>query len=791
MPWIQILVSASAWDMVFGNIGEYIDSPIRFIAGIIPLSAAIIVYSAAFNKENYPISKQLLFVLPLITLVVIFFIIINKIGATNFRFSDIKFDEFIKIFGIGFWLTLFSSFVLLIMGFSSSPISQQVAVPATAPIAPQADAAIPVNINEPTPIETEHTEANSNTHNIPDNSSTLLLIASGLIFVGFFMPWVEVHSTINSLLPTINGTYLLSQANQLEHYHLLFVCILLLPVICPAIIAYDAYQKTLKEKRTTIFIALATFLPVAAANLYFFAQHATREIENLTGQGAGLGTGLIMMLIGSGYYLVYVFGKITKGSRELDTRSILRYGIMGGIVPAILYFLLMKIRSFTYSHFGEIVLVAAPWLFPLFTIITTNLLHRKSLGGRINYSRIVTLGCICTIVFGCTCYLLISLFFPYRISEIPFWGNLFIPMIIYTTQIGLILSSIIGVWIVDNSNYIAGSNSAVKAERYKTLLSSIAAFAKKRKKIIIPSLALLTVATVLWFILKPNPVKEGRKAAMITCDCINKRTDQIVKAYEDYLKVFSSQNFKRRSEAKNKLSDLLKPEQAADIICRHDADKQAYELQNQFNADPTAIQKFRDTLNYILSIYHPKNESREIVLLTQINQKITSITDPEPDINTIKLDLIGKSIPGWTFNAASDIKDVQILSSNRLPNRIEYTAHFKLQSPNDSGQPHDAEILIIYTYDGNQWSQVNDIESYITYTYVIPTGNYINVCPLDNCNWTAPNVGNLSWKVGGDYGTEYISGPGKPQLNLPNSGCFLLRSLDNAPIDLTFTFKPK
>ena len=114
MPWFKFFVSVNAWDMVFGDVGDMIDSPVRYLAIIIPVSGLIIIYSAAFNNEKYPISKRLLFTLPLITLVIIVIISIGKIGegGNGGEIGNSDFGELIKALGIGFWLTLISSILL-------------------------------------------------------------------------------------------------------------------------------------------------------------------------------------------------------------------------------------------------------------------------------------------------------------------------------------------------------------------------------------------------------------------------------------------------------------------------------------------------------------------------------------------------------------------------------------------------------------------------------------------------------------------------------------------------------
>src|ERR1700712_5522006 len=112
MPWVKFFVSLSAWDMLFGEAGRYIDIGFKYIAVLIPIAGAIIIFGAAFNNEKYPISKGLLFRLPLITLAVLIIAIIAKIGDTGSKFRGADLENIIQIFGIGFWLTLVTSIIL-------------------------------------------------------------------------------------------------------------------------------------------------------------------------------------------------------------------------------------------------------------------------------------------------------------------------------------------------------------------------------------------------------------------------------------------------------------------------------------------------------------------------------------------------------------------------------------------------------------------------------------------------------------------------------------------------------
>jgi len=56
MSWINFLgLGISAWDLVFGNVGKMINSPLRFIVVLIPLSALGIVSFAVSNDEKHSI----------------------------------------------------------------------------------------------------------------------------------------------------------------------------------------------------------------------------------------------------------------------------------------------------------------------------------------------------------------------------------------------------------------------------------------------------------------------------------------------------------------------------------------------------------------------------------------------------------------------------------------------------------------------------------------------------------------------------------------------------------------
>lgn len=122
MPWIKLFIGISAWDIIFGDVGKYIDTPVKYLGLVIPISGVCIFYGAALNNGNYPVAKSFLFSSSLFTLVIFAIIIYNKISAGGGVVRSNS-DELIQLFSLGFWLTLVASIFLCIIGLSTNSTS--------------------------------------------------------------------------------------------------------------------------------------------------------------------------------------------------------------------------------------------------------------------------------------------------------------------------------------------------------------------------------------------------------------------------------------------------------------------------------------------------------------------------------------------------------------------------------------------------------------------------------------------------------------------------------------------
>lgn len=117
MPWVKVFISFSAYDLVFGDIGELSDNAFRYFAVLVPLAGAYLIYGLNFDGGRFLFSRRLLQTLPLIVLIAFCIAILVKIeGMGALRSSDENLQGLAKFFQFGFWLSIISAFGLALVG---------------------------------------------------------------------------------------------------------------------------------------------------------------------------------------------------------------------------------------------------------------------------------------------------------------------------------------------------------------------------------------------------------------------------------------------------------------------------------------------------------------------------------------------------------------------------------------------------------------------------------------------------------------------------------------------------
>lgn len=315
-------------------------------------------------------------------------------------------------------------------------------------------------------------------------------------------------------------------------------------------------------------------------------------------------------------------------------------------------------------------------------------------------------------------------------------------------------------------------------------------FKTNSKKVIGAVASILVLYGAYYFFLRHDPEKDAKKAATAYCDCSEKYNDGMIKADEDFISSFGSNNFKKRQDARNKLQELQNPVNTANSECQGKAQTNYTELRNRYLTNQEAIQKFDFAYSAQQGVCNPSNQSKLSSMYSQLDEKIKTIKDPEPDIEKIKTDLIGQKIPGWTFSYLNEFKAAEIMNTTKGTDRLEYQIKFNLID-NGKNSEHDCEVMVVYQQNDNGWYFDNVRMNYITYMNTFYPDRYSRIQPLQNCRWNADNNYRMSWKTSDwAYASEVITGPSEGAKTLPNSNTYYIKSLTGSEIQVKFTYRP-
>lgn len=312
---------------------------------------------------------------------------------------------------------------------------------------------------------------------------------------------------------------------------------------------------------------------------------------------------------------------------------------------------------------------------------------------------------------------------------------------------------------------------------------------KKNKTIVISIVsAIVALYGVYYFFLRHDPVKDAKTVATGFCDCSIKYNDAMIKVNEEFIKSFETSGFKKRQEARNKLQEMQNSVYAENTNCNNAAEQKYNDLRSRYISEQEMISKFDFAFNAQQGICNPSNQSKLTSMYSDVENKITSIKDPEPDIEKIKTDLIGQQIPGWRFAYLNEYQSADILNTTKGNDRVEYQIKFKLID-NTSNSQHDCEVVTVYL-QGDQGWYFNEVRMvYITYINTAPLNSWYKIAPLENCRYSILDQGHDYWAQDGYWGKIYKAGPSEPSFNLTSSEIYIM-SRESQPVDIVFKYFP-
>jgi uncharacterized membrane protein YccF (DUF307 family) len=338
-----------------------------------------------------------------------------------------------------------------------------------------------------------------------------------------------------------------------------------------------------------------------------------------------------------------------------------------------------------------------------------------------------------------------------------------------------------------------GPNTASINDQLGPALKNLGSFVSKNRKILLGGFGLLLVGITFYkLFIKANPVGDGKKLAKLYCSCSNDLNKNNLTSMQSYLTEFDSKKFKSRTDARNSLSNILQKNQTKYSNCTQSANIKYTELLADYNAKGGRnAHTFQQTYSSISNACANTNSSDAVALQSQIDEKIKSIIDPEPDIEKIKADLIGQEIIGWKFSYLNEYKTAEILSSAKSNDRIEYQVKFNLIDNTTNSGEHDCEVMVVYEQSENGWYLSGVNLNYIVYINTFYPDRYVQIAPFKNCKWNADNNYKMSWKTSNwEYASETITGPDKGATTLPYSTTYFIKSLEPNEIKVRFTYRP-
>jgi len=197
----------------------------------------------------------------------------------------------------------------------------------------------------------------------------------------------------------------------------------------------------------------------------------------------------------------------------------------------------------------------------------------------------------------------------------------------------------------------------------------------------------------------------------------------------------------------------------------------------------------RDLRNQALSMVHTGSSGEQPVYLGESHPPATKAFT-EPGIERIKSDLIGRQIPGWSFDNISEFKQASISSIARTDPRIDYRIELRLLPYNAKEEVYyDVQLFATYLRGEDDWYPDKLEEIFISFDVTIPPGRWVNIASVPGCN-LHPDVKNSLLWTSKSWDYEIISGPASGDVTLPPAPSYDVKARAKHPVRVRLTFRP-
>lgn len=289
------------------------------------------------------------------------------------------------------------------------------------------------------------------------------------------------------------------------------------------------------------------------------------------------------------------------------------------------------------------------------------------------------------------------------------------------------------------------------------------------------------------FISKPDPQGDGQLIAADQCKCVEQYNQQLAEAGQQFLDRFSSHGFKTRTEARTAYAPVYNSANEALGQC-------ANAVQAKLNAKQAEHQTDFYYGQALMGAFHVRtatcmlNQTARTGYDQKVQTLVETITEPRPDLERMKADLVGRTIPNWTFKSTNDFTNVVNTGIYGTDTRLE--SHLDMDLNDPEGRSPTARLVLVYNLRDGQWwlDQVNHKE--VVYHLTVTNDSWYQWPIPKGANYTF-NSGKI-WVVS-DRGYRRIKcGPDVGGQTIPHSSKLQFASREkNAAASIRFTFKPK
>jgi hypothetical protein len=274
----------------------------------------------------------------------------------------------------------------------------------------------------------------------------------------------------------------------------------------------------------------------------------------------------------------------------------------------------------------------------------------------------------------------------------------------------------------------------------------------------------------------------AKRIAKLHCDCeIKFNQDQSV-ANAFFLNNINESNSKRLIDNYNEKIIIINDNHTK---CLQSYDEEIKKQREKIKDNYEKQKKFSELLrsesvNYVAKLSDLESSN------TKVNDIIVKYGAINLDTNFFKEALIGREVPGFTFNYVSDFITIKVMGVNSISDRSEYRLKVIVKNSSED-LPKLLNLIAVVKRNESGWFIYDLKEESITCSYLIYQSHFTEIYTIPNCNYS-PDGAKSIWKLS-ENGEEFEIYAGM-YFNLPSNDKYFVKSIENPVDTIIIKYKP-